>query len=141
MPNRNYQRGRELEAKLVKHLIDRCKWPYARRTPGSKSVLDVLGITPYGVPVMFQCKSTEKDSYDLTSLLNDAKVWKLRQMPEGVRKVIVVKLGYKSNSEIHMYEWNEVKLDWIKYDDINFSTERKQLLKEISKNRKENNSK
>lgn len=117
MPNKMYDRGYALEAKLVKYLRSDCRWPFVRRTPGSKSPCDVFGITPYGVAVMFQCKSTEKDSFDLTTLFNSVSVFRLKQMPSGVRKMLLIKIGFKHTTEYHMYEWNET--DWIRCDDYN----------------------
>jgi hypothetical protein len=118
MPNKKYERGYALEAKLVKFLTEENKWPFVRRTPGSKSPCDVFGITPNGVAVMFQCKSTEKDSFDLTSLFNSASVFKLKKMPEGVRKIVLIKIGFKHTSEYYMYEWINYKDEWVKYEDF-----------------------
>lgn len=108
-----YKRGYALEQKLVKFLEKECKWPFVRRTPGSKSVCDVFGIAPNGVAAMFQCKSTIKDSFDLTSLIDSASVFKLRKMPEGVRKFLFIKIGFKHRTEYHCYEWDIVRNYWM----------------------------
>lgn len=113
MPNKNYERGYSLESKLVNYLTKDLKWPFVRRTPGSKSPCDVFGITPDGVAAMFQCKSTIKNSFDLTSLFDSVSVFKLKKMPEGVKKFLFIKIGFKRHTEYHCYEWDVVRNHWM----------------------------
>lgn len=122
MPNRNYQKGYELENLLVNNLLKKYNFLYASRTAGSHSIADVIGITPSGVTVFFQCKSTDNEIIHLTSIIQSGNVIKLREMPESIRKIIVIKEGYMHSSRIYVLQWNDINKKWNK---INFKLERK----------------
>lgn len=110
----NYQRGFALENTLVKRFT-KLGW-YATRTAGSHTIADVITIAPNGIVTMYQCKTTINSSFNLTDLFNDVSVFKLRQLPENIRKVLVVKLGLKHNSRIFSYTWSQDKQEWIESD-------------------------
>lgn len=126
MSNKNYERGYALEAKLVKYLEKELKWPFVRRTPGSKSPCDVYGITPNGVATMFQCKSTIKNSFDLTDLFNSVSVFRLRLMPQGVEKFLLIKIGHRHYTEYHFYKWDVIRNAWMGNLDFKLKKERKE---------------
>jgi Holliday junction resolvase len=116
----NYDKGYAFENKLVNFLREDAKWPYAIRTAGSHSPCDVLGITPNGVTVMFQCKTTIKKSFDLTALMNDVSVFKLKRMPSSIRKILAIKIGFRHTAMIYMYEWIEHEQQWGVFVDFTF---------------------
>ena len=116
MPNKNYDRGYALENRLVNSLLVKHRFIYAARIAGSHSVADVVGITPNGITIFFQCKSTEKDFIQLTNIFRDDNVMKLRELPEQVRKVLVIKEGLNKRNNIHFFRWFETEQRWITFN-------------------------
>lgn len=114
MGRTKYQKGYALENKLVNSLKKKHKFLYAARMAGSHSVADVIGITPNGITIFFQCKSSDNETIYLTDIMQGDNVVKLRQLPDSIRKVLVIKQGFKHNSSINCYRWIEQRNRWIK---------------------------
>ena len=115
MPNKNYDRGFAFENKLVRYLRD-CGW-YATRTAGSHTAADVVGITPYGVTYLFQCK-TNKTEIVLTDLFNDVSVFLLRRINEVVAKIIAIRVGTGRDYIVKFYRFHNVLHQWQEINDF-----------------------
>lgn len=110
MPNEKYRQGYRLENDLVNKLLEEHQWPIAIRSAGSHSLVDVIGVTSYGITYLFQCKSTLKIDMDLTSLFKDAKVIALTMLPDDCVKCIVIR--QKRKRGMLLFRWNKVTKQW-----------------------------